>query len=383
MKIFERILYRIRKFFTFLTARGLVPFLLLLSAPLRRSRKINFERCAEPEKVLVSFLGRGLGDCIYMGAALGAIRRRFQNARITLAVLSHHELYFRGNPFLDRLIACPDYEQNFPHNLLRFLASAPRELGQKARFDLLLDLCPSLALEPALWSFFIPCHFSIGTGDSLKRLFYDAPVSIDWNRHFYEAILEGLRPLGIRDQKPEFWVPAGASLSGLIPEDFMKEKTVIIAPGGKRNVEAPKDYCWIFEGFGEVVKSLLERGIKIILTGAAYDRAVADTLKPHPLMLDLVGKTSIPQVFTLVKECAQLVVCNNSGLLHIACALDIPSVSYADPQENMLRWGPYPAGPKHLWLQDQTNRKVRTKEFLEAVLKQLGDYAVRPESYRK
>ncbi|HLD50599.1 MAG TPA: glycosyltransferase family 9 protein [bacterium] len=320
--------------------------------------------------MLISFLSRGLGDCIYLGALLGPLRRRFPAAEISLAILAHHEHYFRGNPFIDRVLPCPDYEQKFPQNFLNFLNSSLR-IGQKERFDLLLDLCPTLALEPALWSALIPKTFSIGTGDSVKRIFYDFPVSINWQKHFYEALAEGLRPLGIRPEKPEFWVPPGTPPEWLLPGDFRKEKSVIIAPGGKRNIEAPKDYCWIFEGFGEVIEALTARGIRIILAGAPYDRPVVETLRPHPLMLDLVGKTSIGQIFTLVKEYARLVVCNNSGLLHVACALDVPTVSYADPQENMLRWAPYPPGEKHIWLQDKADRKISGEEFLNAVCRQL------------
>ena len=93
-----------------------------------------------------------------------------------------------------------------------------------------------------------------------------------------------------------------------------------------------------------------------------------------------MGRTTIGQVFTLVKKYARLVICNNSGLLHIASVLGAPTVSYADPQENLLRWGPYPNAKKHILLQDEIDRKVTVEEFLKAVLDQLNEEKETPQN---
>ncbi|MCH7801009.1 MAG: right-handed parallel beta-helix repeat-containing protein [Chloroflexi bacterium] len=45
---------------------------------------------------------------------------------------------------------------------------------------------------PSLWEFFIRKRYSVGIGDSVKRLFYDTPVSINWNIHYFEAIRNGM-----------------------------------------------------------------------------------------------------------------------------------------------------------------------------------------------
>jgi ADP-heptose:LPS heptosyltransferase len=367
------LLCRLSKLFRIFASRIVTPLILFLARPVRayRARKYSLD-VSSPATILISFFSRGLGDSIYFSGILKEVRHRFPKARIKLAILAHMEDYFLANPLIDELFPCPDYQ---PHrrNQLQFLRSALKIRQRVGRVDLLLNLCPTLALEPALWDCLIKTQFSIGIGDSLKRIFYDKFVPIDWKEHFYESMLGGVRPLGIEGWEPSFWIPPEESIEELVSSEILSKKAVVIAPGGKRNIEAPKDYCWTFKGFSQVIEELLSRGYPVILTGAGYDRATASELKSHPLLTDLMGRTTISQVFQIVKRYARLVVCNNSGLLHIASVLGVPTVSYADPQENMLRWGPYPRSGNHVVLQDQIDKKVTPGEFLEAILNRLNN----------
>jgi len=363
---------KFQKLFRLIISNGLVPVILALTYPLRAYYEKKFQRAPAPQSILISFFARGLGDCVYFSGILNALRDKFPEAHIELALLAQMENYFKGNPFVDGLVPCPDYAHSGLRGLVRFLKSALAR-RKKGQVDLLVNLLPNLMTIPALWDFLISKRFSICVGDSLKQIFYDRPVPINWNIHFYDALTEGLSPLGLTSIKPSFWVPFDNNLEKILPSGGMANEAIVLAPGGKRNIEAPKDYCWIFEGFPYVVDQLLARGYQIILTGAPYDRGYVKKLRPHPRLINLIGKTSTLQLSAIVKKYARLVICNNSGLLHVASALDIPTVSYADPQENMLRWGPYPPSSKHRILHDQINKKVTGEEFLQASLEALQD----------
>ncbi|MBP7395262.1 MAG: lipopolysaccharide heptosyltransferase II [Zoogloea sp.] len=85
---------------------------------------------------------------------------------------------------------------------------------------------------------------------------------------------------------------------------------------------------WPAAHFATLARSLGERGYRIGLFGSPKDRAVADeicTLAPG-LCDNLCGATSLEQAIDLLAM-ADLVVCNDSGLMHVAAALDRPIVA--------------------------------------------------------
>jgi ADP-heptose:LPS heptosyltransferase len=88
---------------------------------------------------------------------------------------------------------------------------------------------------------------------------------------------------------------------------------------------------WPAQRFAAVADALAERGLAIVLTGSAAERplvrAVAAQMRAPAL--DLAGRTSLWDLGALV-EWARQVVCNDTGILHIAAALGTPSVTVAN-----------------------------------------------------
>ncbi len=85
---------------------------------------------------------------------------------------------------------------------------------------------------------------------------------------------------------------------------------------------------WPAAHFAALARNLGERGYRIGLFGSPKDRAVADeicALAPG-LCHNLCGATSLAQAIDLLAM-ADLVVCNDSGLMHVAAALDRPIVA--------------------------------------------------------
>ena len=85
---------------------------------------------------------------------------------------------------------------------------------------------------------------------------------------------------------------------------------------------------WPAAHFASLAKSLAERGYAIWLFGSPKDHAVAEEisqLAPN-LCRNLCGATSLGQAVDLLAM-TDLVVCNDSGLMHVAAALDRPLVT--------------------------------------------------------
>ncbi len=78
--------------------------------------------------------------------------------------------------------------------------------------------------------------------------------------------------------------------------------------------------CWPIEYYGELANRLITEGYQVWLFGSPKDQpSCAAIAKIAPLVVDLSGKTKLVDVVDLIALC-QLVVCNDSGLMHIAAA---------------------------------------------------------------
>ncbi len=80
---------------------------------------------------------------------------------------------------------------------------------------------------------------------------------------------------------------------------------------------------WPARHFAQVAKSRKSRGWQVWLFGSGKDRAITASLNAMSgdSCIDLAGRTSLGEAADLM-SCARFVVTNDSGLMHIAAALD-------------------------------------------------------------
>ncbi len=97
---------------------------------------------------------------------------------------------------------------------------------------------------------------------------------------------------------------------------------------------------WPAECFAAVADELAGCGLGVVLTGTAGEagltRAVADAMQAPAR--DLAGKTGLGAADALLSG-ARLLVCNDTGVSHLAAALRVPSVVISTG-DNPARWAP-------------------------------------------
>jgi len=98
---------------------------------------------------------------------------------------------------------------------------------------------------------------------------------------------------------------------------------------------------WSPERFAAVADALADRGLTVVLTGSAAEgdlaRAVRAAARCSPV--DLTGRTPSLWVLGAVVAASALVVANDTGISHIAAALDVPSTIVASGSD-VARWAP-------------------------------------------
>jgi len=120
---------------------------------------------------------------------------------------------------------------------------------------------------------------------------------------------------------------------------------VLIHPGAASGARR-----WPAERFAAVARSLAAAGRRVLITGSAGERALAQAVCRQaglPAASVMAGETDLAELAALVSA-ASLVVCGDTGMAHLASAFATPSVVLFGPTPPS-RWGPPPGPHTVLW----------------------------------
>jgi heptosyltransferase II len=253
-----------------------------------------------------------VGDAVMSLPALRAIRDRFPKARIAiLAKPSVADLYTHES-FADEIIL---YNSKSSWNMGRELRSR--------QFDCAILLQNAFEAAWIAWLARIPTR--IGYKRDGRQLLLTRAVNVpkpgEIPRHQRFYYLELLRRAGLIDALPQ---------SDSIQLGSRK------APAGKRIIGVSPGAAygtakrWIPERFAEAAGALAEaRGASIALFGTKSERALCEEvalLLNGRAVTNYAGETTLAQFIDLAAGC-ELFLTNDSGSMHIASALGVPTVA--------------------------------------------------------
>ena len=293
-------------------------------------------RDAPPRHVGV-FRALVLGDMLCAVPALRALRRGWPDARLTLIGLPWARELASRLWMVDDFIAFPGFP-GLPESTPD-LPALPGFLSrmQQERFDLLVQMHGSGHLTNMLLAACGARHVAgfFGPGAYIPEptLFTPWPAG-----HEIERLLALIDALGLprhgtalefplcdadHDELANLW-PA----SGTLPY-------ACVHPGAQLPSRR-----WPPERFAAVADALAGRGLAVVLTGTqAEANLVAQVERAmHGPAINLAGRTTLWTLGALVER-ARLVVCNDTGISHIAAALGTPSVVVSSGAD-VERWAP-------------------------------------------
>jgi heptosyltransferase-2 len=95
---------------------------------------------------------------------------------------------------------------------------------------------------------------------------------------------------------------------------------------------------WPARAFAQLTERLLADGVQPVLIGGAADRTagveVLAALTTHARPMDLIGRTSIPQLAAVLSHCRTLVT-NDSGAMHLAAAIGLDVTAMFGPTREL------------------------------------------------
>ncbi|MEP0846438.1 MAG: lipopolysaccharide heptosyltransferase I [Phycisphaerae bacterium] len=305
----------------------------------------------DAERILI-IKPSSLGDIIHALPVLAGLRAALPHAHIAWLAANAFAPLLDGHPLLDEVI--PFDRRRFGrmgYHPGAFVAFWRFVAGLRAqRFDLILDL--QGLIRSGLISWFSGAHRRIGFADAREGawLFYGERVSLPPAEiHAVERNLRLLEALGMKVNKPEF--PLGlradeldAASRRLREQGVEPRNFAAVIPGARW-----KSKLWPAEHLAELLRRMHAADMgPIVLLGAPDERAWANALvaASGAPAVNLVGETTLRELAAMI-HFARVVVCHDSGPMHIAAALDRPTIALFGPT-NPHRTGPYSAAARVL-----------------------------------
>jgi heptosyltransferase-2 len=297
----------------------------------------NGEKLPDIDKILI-IRADGIGDLLNSTPAIGLLRQNYPSAEITVLARPLNAPVLIGNPDIDRVLI---FDQQKKHrsftNKLQFYRSVHSE-----RFDLVV------AMQTATWShqvaFFSGATYRLGryqkrfksTLTHAWRGKYRKGETHEVDRNFELVKLicqgEGTRQLVFNLLPDEI-----ANAESLLASWHVENDTFLISihPGG-----SSFDKRWPEKQYAELADRLSHHYNATILLLRGPDEAALTRNIQKLMESDAIAYApkTIRGLGALLSRC-NLVVCNDSGPMHLAAALDVPTVAIFGPTDHVA-WHP-------------------------------------------
>lgn len=256
-------------------------------------------------KILIIRLS-SLGDILLTTPLIRTLKSSHTHIKIDFIVRKEYESTLKYNPHIDNLISL---DRDYDKKIIRVQII-------KEDYDLIIDLQNNIRSR------------FLTRGSSLTTVRYKKPylnrillVKLKINR-FNEVI-----PIPVRyaNSLPNFELD-NDGLELFLPKDakaeINKDKFIGLCPGSRHYTKMwPKEY------FIELGNQLTKNNYKVVLFGGKDDKSICEEISNKVLgSLNLSNNDDLIKLAVNMRNC-DAIVCNDSGLMHAAIALNIPVIS--------------------------------------------------------
>lgn len=272
----------------------------------------------------------GIGDAVLLAPAIQAIKQIYPKATITMLAERRNAGVFSLIPGVDKLL-CYDRPLEFIQALC-------------GTYDIVIDTEQWHRLSAIVArSVSVPLKIGFDTNERRRMFTHQIPYSHDE----YEVVsfCRLLEPLGSGTDAMNGRVPFL-----FIPDvDTLKADSLLVSLGNEPFVTffpgaTIPERQWGPDNFRRVAEGLLTHGVKVVVVGGNEDRLHGDVIADGGAALNLAGMTSLSETAAVIKRSA-LLLSGDSGVLHIAAGLGVPTVSLFGPGR-AKKWAP--RGERHV-----------------------------------
>lgn len=243
-----------------------------------------------------------LGDVVLLTPCIEIAKR--ERAEVHVLIKKAYEDVFLENPFVDYI-----HTVESSSDLFRRIPEL------RGKFNIVFDMhrkIPTFVLRNLIGG-----KVYIWKRDALKRWIALFRKDFSGVEHTLSRYLHALAKAGFHVKNPpkpkifvrrKGWAEAGENLK------------VGMAPGARWSTKA-----WKPEGFAEVAKEL-GKSARVFLFGDENQKSLCDLIAQKSGALNFAGSFRLKDVFALISA-MDVFVANDSGLMHAACAIGVPTVA--------------------------------------------------------
>lgn len=286
------------------------------------------------KKILIIKWG-ALGDLIATTPAILKIREKFPNAHITYLSNNISKLITPANSIVDEI-----YDRKELKSSLGFLGFL--KFIRKEKFDIVFNLKWGSESADILALF---SRAKIKVGGSKKKIIrwlydYSPPfLKDDYNRHEYLKNIDIINAYSKidNDNKTEAYIHINNEnekyINNFLKNMGLKNNFIIISPAASTLKKA-----WSKEKYIQLSKKIIANtNYKIVATYSPndflYTQKIVNSIGDGAY---LSPETTINDLAVLVKK-SQLCICNNSGIMHVAYAVNTPVLCF----NTSIGWHPF------------------------------------------
>lgn len=272
-----------------------------------------------------------IGDMVFALPLLKAVREYYPEAQICSVIKPNLRELLEGSGYVDRILLKQDG------------LAAKAELAaslRRMRLDLLI--CLARSQEGLLMSAASRARTKAGFAHFPWDLTLDVKETVEGHNCWYNNA-KLLRALGIPITQDNY--VGLLRIPGAEPPRDLPQRYVVLSPGAsaRRLIKA-----WDEDKFAALIRHLHARyGLAAVLVGGADSQAcIAQIMESvhgngdQPEMVDLSGRIGLRQLVAVLRQAA-LFVGIDSGVMHLASAVDIPVVGLFGPTD------PFYVGPQN------------------------------------
>lgn len=283
-----------------------------------------------------------LGDTVISTPLIKALRKLYPEAKISFCVRPEHALLFYNLNFIDNVII---FDKRNTQKGFSGLFKFAKELSDY-NFDLIVNL--HLSLRSTTLISMVKDAYTIGFSTAVLSYLFSERIEkkqelceVERNLMFLSALCDDFS----LDEAKKL----GSTMETYVDEDLYNntktyfsssaplKKVIGIAPG---SVWPTKRYP--AQNYIAVAESLYEKGYAIALFGGKDDKESLDEFASsfkYPYY-DFAYKTTLKELPAILKA-VDLLLVNDSGLMHIACSVGTPCVAVFGPTTKQLGFFPY------------------------------------------
>ncbi|MCD6112401.1 MAG: lipopolysaccharide heptosyltransferase II [Bacteroidales bacterium] len=271
-----------------------------------------------------------LGDVILITPLIKGLKQIFPVSDIDVLVIPQSKGILDNNPDINNI-----YYFDKRKNKLKAFIKTLKQIKQN-KYN--LAILPHSSFTTAMLTFFanIPERIGFDRGTAAKFLTKKTPFRHDVRR--IEKNLDLLKFFSDKKfdiQTELFPDKETKKQADELLKNFNKDKTIAIAPGSVWDTKR-----WPEKYYKELSDKLVENGFNLVYIGSKQEQDLCEKIAPKNKTLILAGKASILLSAAIIEKC-NLMICNDSGALHIANAVKTDVFAFFGPTVKSFGYSPF------------------------------------------